>query len=73
MDTSGGWAADEPRWPVGLQGFFLLFFNYLAEKKLEERKRKRGLGKEFENKDNFSGLIKMSLFQEKWSGQNCKN
>ena len=31
---------------------------------IREKKIKRGLGKEFENKDNFPRLIKMSLNQE---------
>ena len=49
---------------LGCWASSLLFFNSLAEKKLEGRKRKRGLGKEFENEDNFPGLIKMSLIPE---------
>ena len=55
MDTSGGWAADEPRWPAGLQGFFLLFFNsYFLKQKITTKKRGR---KEVSGKKLDTGII----------------
>ena len=55
MDTSGGWAADGPRWPAGLQGFFLLFFNsYFLKQKITKKKRRR---KEVLGKKLDKGII----------------
>ena len=55
----GGWA------PFSLPLLLkkLIFFN---RKEVRERKRKRGLGKDFEHGDNFTGLAKMILIQEKY-------
>ena len=50
-----------PKWPAG--GGSLPYF--FGRKEIEKRKRKRGLEKEFAHADNFPGLTKMSLIQEK--------
>ena len=67
MDTSGGWAADEPRWPAGLQGFFLLFFNsYFLKQKITKKKRRRKevLGKKLDTRIIFPDSQKCACFEK---------
>ena len=68
-----GLEANGPAWPSGMLllegaaglGSLLSLFNFYNRKSLERRKMKRGLGKEYAHRVNFSGLLKMSLIQVK--------
>ena len=62
-----GWAfgrrlQDGPAWEAGWALSLPYFF---GRKEIEKRKRKRGLEKEFAHANNFPGLTKMRLIQEK--------
>ena len=62
-EEGGGWALHS-----------LSFQNSSKNRKAKkEKERKEMSGQEFGHGDNFPGLTKMSLTQEKWSGQDCKN
>ena len=41
--------------------------------KENEKGKKRKVRERVGHGDNFPGLAKMRLYQEKWSGQDCKN
>ena len=61
-EEGGGWAL-----------YSLSFQNSSKNRKAKkEKERKEMSGQEFGHVDNFSGLTKMSLTQEKWSGQDWK-
>jgi len=65
-------------WSAVVAGIYLSlshFFKSLTktEKQRKKKERKEMSGQEFGHGDYFPGLTKMSLTQEKWSGQDCKN
>ena len=59
---SGERSGQRPSWAAGLGSLSL---TNLYQKRNRERKRKRGLGKDYAQVDNFSDSQKMSLIQEK--------
>ena len=61
---------------AGLQGSFSLSISnslIKTENKEKEKGKKRKVRERVGHGDNFPGLAKMRLSQEKWSGQDCKN
>ena len=60
--SGGGYRMGQPGRLAGLSLSLPYFF---GRKEIEKRKRKRGLGTGVAQGDNFPGLTKMSLIQEK--------
>ena len=65
---AGGWEAQA----AGLLLSLSLSLKKIKKQNRDRKEKKEGLGEEVGHGDNFSGLAKMSLTQEKWSGQDCK-